>query len=85
MTFFSTVRVKTTFRNWPGQRALSVLGKVALRWIVPVVVSMALSTNVRTPGMGLSFSLTTAPVLISPWAMYFLIRGKFCSGTEKET
>ena len=61
--------------------------KVPLSKMVPVVLSIVLSMNVRTPLLG-------APCIIwkecldlehPPLSIYFLISAKFCSGTEKAT
>src|SRR2546429_637683 len=49
---FCSCKVSTTLTNWPGHRALSVLGNSALSLIVPVVASAALSTNDSLPATG---------------------------------
>src|SRR5205814_3365714 len=49
---FCSCKVSTTLTNWPGHRALSVLGNSALSLIVPVVASAALSMNDRRPATG---------------------------------
>ena len=52
--FFSVVSVKMTFRYWPGQSALSVLGKVAFSRMVPVVVSTRVVDERQHPRDGRS-------------------------------
>jgi hypothetical protein len=44
----SVVSVSSTLTNWPGQSRRSSLAKTALRRIVPVVWSTALSMKVTT-------------------------------------
>src|SRR5262249_45251158 len=81
----STVSVKVTLANWPGQSRFSVLGKLALRRTVPVAGSMALSTKVTTPRSGRCSPAGSAPTPRGPACMYLLIAESCCWGTVKET
>src|SRR5690242_3124248 len=81
----SVVSVSTTSTYCPGHSAFSALSNVPLSWMVPVVGSTVLFTNVSRPTVGLGAPGGVARTDSGPAAMYCLIADRCCCGTVNET